>query len=300
MKLTWCLRVGAALATFTLAGCSGGSGDPSNATLSVSLMDAPVDDVTEVHVQIDALWLKPQGGGPAVELPLAGQTMTVDLLELTESNAAVLIDDAVVPAGTYEWLAMDVNAEFDGIYDSYVVTTVGGQEEIQVPSGRVRLVSGFDVEANQAVLLLFDWDLRKGLVDPPGQLGYLLKPAFRMIDVTEFGRLSGTVALPMIMDPDCTADDANVDVGNVVYIYEGSSIVPDDIDGTDPEPVATAAVTQNEAGDYVYSTILLPGTYTVAFTCQAGNDDPEVDDTLEFAAPANVTIATNATAVVDF
>jgi hypothetical protein len=294
------LGVGAALVAFTLAACSGGGGDSSNgATLEVSLMDAPVDGVTEVHVQIEALWLKPQGGN-AIELPLNGQTMTVDLLELTEDNAAILIDDADVAAGSYEWLAMDVNAQFDGIYDSYVMTNVGGQEEIRVPSSRVRLVSGFDVAANQAVRLLFDWDLRKGLVDPPGQPGYLLKPAFRVIDVTEFGRLSGTVAPATISDPECAVDDANVDVGNVVYIYEGASIVPDDIDEIDPEPVATAAVAQNQAGDYVYSTILLPSAYTVAFTCQAGNDDPEVDDTLEFTAPVNAGITADANLVVDF
>lgn len=302
MKVNWHSRVGAVAALATLGACSGGSGDssPNQATLGVSLMDAPVDNVTEVHVQIEAIWLKPQGEGPAFELPLDAPVINVDLLELTQDNAAVLIDDASIPAGSYEWLAMDVNAQFDGIYDSYVVTTIGGQEEIRVPSGRVRLVSGFEVQANQAVRLLFDWDLRKGLVDPPGQPGFLLKPAFRVLDVTEYGALRGTVAVATIMAAECAADDANVDVGNVVYIYDGVDIVPDDIDSTDPEPVATAAVTQNEMGDYVYRTILLPGDYTVAFTCQAGNDEPEADDALAFAAPVNTTIATDASSVVDF
>ena len=68
-------RMGCAFAVLALVGCSGGSGsDPSTqksmSTLSVSLMDAPVDDVTAVYVQIAAMWIKPQGDGPAVQLPL--------------------------------------------------------------------------------------------------------------------------------------------------------------------------------------------------------------------------------------
>jgi hypothetical protein len=287
-----------------LAGCSGGGGsDPAGqgSTLSISLMDAPVDGVTEVNVEIAAIWIKPTGSGPATKLPLTKVPLQVNLLELTEQNAAILIDEAVIEPGSYEWLAMDVNATFDGIYDSYVMTDVGGQEEIRVPSGRLRLVSGFDVPENEAVQLLFDWDMRKGLVDPPGQPGYLLKPAFRMLDVTAYGVLQGTVALNTITDAanDCDADDTDLDVGNVVYVFAGADVDPDDVDGIAADPVATADVTQNTAGDYVYRTLLQPGAYTVAFTCQASNDDPETDETgtpkaIVFRPDQNVTIAGSA------
>lgn len=283
-------RVGAILMTAALGGCSsGGGGGPAEGRLSVSLMDGPVDGVTEVHVQIAALWLKPKGDGPAIELPLAG-LMNVNLLELTADSAAVLLDGAVIAAGEYDWLAMDVNAEFDDIYDSYVMTKTGGQEEIRVPSGRVRLVSGFEVGANEAVEMLIDWSMRHGLVDPPGQLGYLLKPAFRVLDVNEYGVLQGTVAPTTRTALACAADG----VGNVVYIYEGSNAALDDIDGT-ADPIATADVAPNATGDYVYRTVLLPGMYTAAFTCQAGKDGPEAEDTLEFSAPVNVTMTTAST-----
>jgi hypothetical protein len=261
-----------------------------------------------VHVQIAAIWVKPSGAGPAVQLPLTNTPLNVDLLELTADNAALLIDEAAIEAGSYEWLAMDVNAAFDGNYDSYVMTEIGGQEEIHVPSGRVRLVSGFEIEANQAVQLLFDWDMRTGLVDPPGQPGYLLKPAFRMLDVTAYGVLQGTVAMSTIMDAndpnDCTVDDADQMVGNVVYVFAGLDVDPDDIDRIAADPVATADVVQNQAGDFVYRTLLTPGSYTVAFTCQAANDDPEVDETataapVEFLPAVNVTIAGDAV-TVDF
>jgi hypothetical protein len=186
---------------------------------------------------------------------------------------------------------MEVNASFDGEMDSYVMTLIGGQEEIRVPSGRIRLVSGFEVGGGEVVQFLFDWSVRKGLVDPPGQPGYLLKPAFRVLRVDEFGVLSGTVDPMTLEDESCiNDDDMDIAAGNVVYIYEGLDVVPFDVDGADPEPLATADVAQNVDGDYVYRVVLMPGDYTVALTCEAGNDLPESTEDLVFIGPTNVTM----------
>jgi hypothetical protein len=289
-------RAATALAIVGLVGCSGGDAPPAQSRLSVSLMDAPVDGVTAVYVKITSMWIKPQGNGPAVQLPLENAPLTVNLLELTDTNAAILVDEAVIEAGSYDWLAMDVAAERN-VRDSYVMTELGGEEEIElrVPSGRVRLVGGFEVPPNESLQLLFDWDMRQGLVYPPGQNQYLLKPAFRMLDVTAYGVLKGTIAAATVgtsLDPavnNCAADDEDdLDVGNVVYVFEGD-VEPDDFDGTD-DPVATAEAERNAAGDYVYRTLLEPGTYTVVFSCEAGNDvDPEADDDIEFLDPAGTT-----------
>jgi hypothetical protein len=279
----------AALAAAALVGCSGGDSSNDRTSLSVSLMDAPVDGVTAVHVRITGISLKPESG-PAVPLTLANGPRTVNLLELTDTNAAILVDDATIDPGRYEWLSMDVAAEHDGVMDSYVMTATGGQEELRVPSGRVRLVSGFDVPENQATQFLFDWDMRTGLVAPPGLPGYLLKPAFRMLEVTVYGVLSGTVAAETITAAAnaCNSDDANLDLGNVVYIFAGSNVTPDDIDGTG-DPIATADVTPVN-GIYSYRVALTPGDYTVAFTCRAADDEPEADDTLVFLPAVNVGI----------
>jgi hypothetical protein len=235
--------------------------------------------------------------------------LTVNLLELTDTNAAILVDEAVIEAGSYEWLAMDVAAERD-VRDSYVMTETGGEEEIDlfVPSGRLRLVSGFDVAPNQAVQLLFDWDMRQGLVYPRGQGRYLLKPAFRMLEVTAYGVLQGTIAATTVgtsLDPatnNCAADDdLDLDVGNVVYVFEGST-TPNDVDGTD-DAIATVEATPNASGDYVYRTLIDPGTYTVVFTCEGGNDDPEAADDIAFLDPVGATnpvVNTGDATTVDF
>jgi hypothetical protein len=304
--------VAPALATLGLVACSGGGGDSPTPTepskISISLMDAPVDGVTAVYVKITSMWIKPEGG-PAAELPLTTKPMTVNLMELTDTNAAILIDEAVIEPGSYEWLAMDVAAERN-VRDSYVMTETGGEEEIElrVPSNRVRLVGGFEVPPNESLQLLFDWDMRQGLVYPPGQRQYMLKPAFRMLDVTAYGVLKGTIAAATVgtsLDPatnNCASDDkVDLTVGNVVYVFEGN-VTPDDVDGAD-DAIATVEATPNEAGDYVYRTLLEPGTYTVVFSCEAGNDDPEADDDITFLNPVgstNPTTSQGNTTIVNF
>ena len=297
------------LALATLAGCSnGGDSSPDTALLSVSLMDAPVDGVTAVWVRITSIAIKP-AGGPPVELELTKTPIDVDLLALTETNAAILIDEAVIQPGRYEWIAMDIAAQ-PNVRDSYVLTETGGEEEIDlfVPSERLRLVSGFEVSPNEAVQFLFDWDMRQGLVYPPGLGRYLLKPAFRVLDVTEYGVLRGTIAASTVgtsLDPatnDCASDDdEDLDVGNVVYVFEASA-TPDDVDGTD-DPVATVQAARETTGDYTYRTVIAPGDYTVVFTCEAGNDDPTEEDEIAFVNPVGATnpiLNTGNTTTVDF
>lgn len=303
-----------ALASIALVGCSGGGGggdSPRSATLSVSLMDAPVDGVTAVYVRITSMWIKPTNG-PAVQLELTTTPLDVNLLALTDTNAAILVDDAAIQAGEYEWLAMDIAAQ-PNMRDSYVLTETGAEEEIDlfVPSGRLRLVGGFDVGPNEAVQLLFDWDMRQGLVFPPGQGRYFLKPAFRMIDVTEYGVLEGTIAAATVgtsivpATNNCAADDEDLDVGNIVYVFSGAVASDDlnDLDGTD-DAIATIEATRKTNGDYAYRTLIDPGTYTVVFTCEGGNDDAENSDEIEFLHPVGTTknpvVNSGNTTTVDF
>jgi hypothetical protein len=302
---SWLTPLTVAAATLALAACSGSSGDPvtsgtgtQQGSLSLSLMDAPVDNVAELWIRINTVRVKPAGDGPALEYPL-DPALDVDLLTLDEDNAVLLLDSEPVDAGEYNWIELVVDAEFDGTYDSYVMTNTGGQYEVRVPSGSVRLVSGFTVTADGHTRFLVDWDTRRGLVNPPGLPGYLLRPAFRIIDLTEYGVLSGTVAMDLVLDETCT-NDLNLDTGNAVYVYNEHDVVPYDVDGTEPDPVAIINVRQNEFGDYVYSTLLSPGDYTVAFTCQASDDHPDEEDDIEFVGPANVTIEVDGDHVVDF
>ncbi len=54
-------------------------------------------------------------------------------------------------------------------------------------------------------------------------------------------------------------------------------------------------------GMYKYTAGFLEhGNYTVAFTCQASNDNPEVDDAIEYVMPMNATVVAGETTTKDF
>ena len=77
-----------------------------------------------------------------------------------------------------------------------------------------------------------------------------------------------------------------------MYIYSGLGVTtPDDIDGMDPEPVATVAVKRSATGEYTYKTISRRATITVAFTCQAKDDAPTTNDPIAFVKPTGASIA---------
>lgn len=297
---------GLSAAAVLLAACnsSGDGGGSSDGSLSLQLTDAAADEVAEIWVEIDGLRLKPQEG-EVIEVPFSS-ALSVDMLTLTDGNTEQLLDGEPVPAGVYNWMELQVNAEFDGTYDSYVMTHAGGQEEIRVPSGSqtgLRLVSPFTITADQETSLLIDWDMRLGLADAPGQPGYLLRPAFRVIDMTEYGTLSGVVEQALITDGSCT-NDPNTDSGNAVYIYEqfdSQATDPEDIGAAaEPTPVATAAVTQEDDGQHTYQTLLSPAEYTVAFTCQAADDSVDSDDDIAFVEPTDVSVTDGGTHEVNF
>ncbi len=78
---------------------------------------------------------------------------------------------------------------------------------------------------------------------------------------------------------------------NAVYIYTGT-VTPDDLGGAGAVPYTIARVDQ-ETGNCLWgyqSGPLPPGQYTLAFTDQAGNDNPSADDAIVFTGTANVTV----------
>jgi Domain of unknown function (DUF4382) len=293
-----------------LAGCGGGGGGGGSGALSLAITDAPVDGVEQVIVEFTGVTLKPAGGA-AFDVEFDAP-VTVDLKALDAGNSELLLDGEIVPAGRYEWLRLAVNAEFDDRFDSYVVEDGGGQVELRVPSGAnsgLKLVSGFTVVAGGESSFVIDWNLRQGLVKPPGQPGYKLQPALRITDMQEFGSIEGMVDAALVTAESCTSDP-NTGEGNAIYLFAGADIAVDDIDGIDPEPLTIADVRLDEtSGEQRFrATFLAPGDYTLAFTCQAGDDEvpddevpaADVDDPIAFTAGVNATVVADQTVVVDF
>ncbi len=290
-----------------LSACGGGGGD-NVGTLNIAVTDASVDNVTEVWVQFDAVTLKP-ANGPQQYYQYA-TPKTINLKALTNGKFELLLDEQV-PAGEYIWIKLHVNAEFDGIYDSYVVEDGGAQIELRIPPDRLKLGNHFTVLTGGFTAVVFDWNLRMGLTNPVGQPGYKLQPSLRVTDMTEYGNIAGSVD-PALLPPtntSCTSDMNSGD-GNVVYVYEGFDVIPDDVDNITPDPLTTANVRlNNDTGKQEYMVpFLAPGEYTVAFTCQGNMDtmpDPDdvtldVDDLIEFTAGMNAEVNDGLTTIADF
>ena len=270
------IRIEAIVVIAALIGaCSGGS-HSSSGTISVSLMDRPVDSLVELNITVTDFWIKPQGDGPAIQLDMVDTPVTVNLLELSVDNPAIFIDRASIPAGTYNWLEMTVDDSTS--FAAHAMTDEGlmREVEIDVPSNRVRLINNFEVEPNESVRLLFDWDVRKGLTEAVGRGLYILKPVIRVLDVEEFGSVVGEIASETVMASknDCNADspiDMDYTVGNVIYVYE-DAVDPGEIGVVDPY-TTVEAIDEDNDGDYEYRASLMPGTYTIAATCQGSNDE---------------------------
>jgi len=273
-----------ASAAALLAACGGGSdGDNTKTgTLKLSITDSPMDDVQQVWVKFSAVEFKPEGGAPVLNALTPAQSL--NLLELQNGRAAVLVNDVVLTAGRYEWIRLVVD-NVANVRDSYVMTNVG-ECELTVPSGAesgLKMNRGFTLPADGSVALTVDFDLRKSLHAPPGQTsmmgmctqGYLLRPTLRLVQDSEVGAIAGTV------DPLLFKDVAGC--VPMVYVFAdgtnpAGSTTPDDQDGNDPNPVVMANP-DSTSGAYK-AAFLTQGNYTVAYTCSA--DDMNADDSATF------------------
>lgn len=277
-----------------VAACSGGD-NSNDGTISISLIDRPVDGVDALNITVTEFWIKPQGSGPAFQLDMVDTPVTVNLLELSLDNPAIFVQGANIPADTYNWLEMTIDDSSSSA--SHAMTEDGAMVEvdIDVPSDRVRLINNFEVEPNDSVRLLFDWDARKGLTEAVGRNLYILKPVIRVLDVEEFGAIFGEISSTAIMEPanDCNADsttDMDYAKGNVIYVFEGA-VDPGEIGSPDVEVYTTVEAKDGDNdGNYEYRAAVMPGTYTIAATCQGGIDldgDDGLDLTTFFLAPVS-------------
>jgi hypothetical protein len=288
--------INASLAVFLtvlITACN--SSSDGSSSLSLALTDAPVDGATGVVVEFTGVELK-RSGGPAFSIDFDAPRQ-IDLLALQGTDAANLLDNVEVEADSYQWMRLKVNAEANTM-DSFISFEDGSSFSLTVPSGSetgLKLVRGFVVTQGSHASFVIDFDLRKSVVDPVGQVNdYFLKPALRLIDNNEAGHIQGTVT-------NATAELEVCSNGVVVYVYEGLDIVADD-EGSPTSPLTSANVEFNNADNTYGYTVgyLTPMDYTLAITCQAADDLAESDEDIEFIASINATVVADQTTTANF
>jgi hypothetical protein len=92
-----------------------------------------------------------------------------------------------------------------------------------------------------------------------------------------------------------------------VYLFNGTVTAPEDMNSTAAttdanQPISSKAPVPDSQPPYYYQfTFLPPGTYTLAFTCQAAQDNPDQADAVVTFNPITtaITVAANQTTTVD-
>ena len=172
-----------------LAACGGGGGSGSSSdgqgTLRMSLTDAPACydhvyvTVQQVRVHQSSSAEAPDGGW--IDLPLAAP-QRVDLLTLTNGVLSEL-GQTELPAGTYNQirLVLAANGNTAPYANSIVLAGDATNTEIplKTPSGQqsgLKLNAQLDVEANEVLDVVLDFDACKSIVKAGNSGQYLLKP----------------------------------------------------------------------------------------------------------------------------
>jgi hypothetical protein len=319
------------LATFTLSvfliTACGGSDDKAPVddntqlpSFSLSVSDAPVDDLSQVVVCFNQIELKGNGedavfivgnengmiGVNDLCLDNSGDiipnTVGLDLLQYTGSDSIALVDGISIEAGNYTQLRLIMS---DGSYGTDSET--GEKISVSIPSNELKL-DGFIANLGGTVDFTLEFDLNKGMTNPVGQAGYFLKPrGVRLVNNNEAGHIDGTVTETLLIDNQCTPlSDSTTNVASV-YIYEGADLVIDTLednggDETGNLPYASTAVTfDSEQTSYNFEIgFIKAGEYTIAVSCDT-EDDPEVDEEVSFLTSKNVAVISgNTPAQVDF
>jgi hypothetical protein len=170
--------------------------------------------------------------------------------------------------------------------DATVVDDTGAEFPVSLVDGPFVDVD-FAVEDNRRSeeALTLTLDLRQSLAFDDDTDEYTLEPVLRSVRTENAASVSGTVGV------ECPSGTTLAE-GGAVYLYSGSDLEPDDIDGTGVEPYATTRVRQDTlGGDFTYDLRALPsGRYTLAFTCKGDADDLDQNEVLDFSQVQNVSL----------
>jgi hypothetical protein len=262
------LTVILALGLLALAGCDGST---SSGHINLDLTDAPADGATSIVVEFTGVSAQPDSGA-AVHYSFP-QPVQLDLAELQSGVSGSLIQNLTLPAGHYKSLTLELSAT-PGAKDSYVVDSTG-KHGLVFAGGSVSVPGGFDVQADEGSSFIIDFDMRRSVLPPAGaSTDFRLDPKLRMLDARAASNVNGTVPATFAAATGCTP---------VVYVYAGEFASPRDLDAGAPaskQPLTEAPVKLDTAfGPYRFTAAYLPaGVYTLAFTCDAANDDPSKAD----------------------
>ena len=265
------------LLPFAILACSDSSDGDGDGTgrVSIVLTDAP-GNIRAAVVTIDEIYLQGSNGRTV----LRDRDTTVNLLTLA-NDAATIVDQAIVPAGSYEQLRFVISGAYievegDGggseIYATspdYAGLPAGAvvTGELRAPSlgqsGLKVQLGGDDsfVVTEDAAIVLVDFDVSQSFGHQAGNSGrWVMHPVIKGATITTAATIVVNVALGSgVTLPDIGGNPTTLAAFNATVTNSGSTT--ETLQLSDPESDGTWTATFN---------YLLPGTYSVGVTPPAG------------------------------
>jgi hypothetical protein len=264
-------------------------GGDQDATLNVSVTDAPVDTVTAVGVNFTGIELTPSSGSK-VTINLTSQQ--VNLLSLTDGATTALTTNQKIDAGTYTAIRFILSTSTSQD-SSYVDLPDGSRFPLVIPNNGdngLTITKNFTVASSGRLDLVADFDLRRSIAPRTGS-SYSFTPSVRVVDSSQSGNIAGNIDTSLITT-NCTP---------FVYVFSGSAAATSDINGT-AGPIVSVPVKLNVASStYSYRVSFLdPGTYTLALTCNGSIDNPNSSEAVVFSRSGDAVVTANQTKKIDF
>ena len=304
------LGVALSFALMSLQGCGCGfdcnSGNNNNgpAILDLGFSDEALEELKQVVIEVDRITLTRSGNEdvfvesftiPELDATDA-DTFQVDLLQYRGLNQLIVIADLELDARTYS--GIEVELVTGDINNSFVKESDDSLKQLNV-SGSALALPGISLSTgNEAYTIAFS--LAQALRYRSASDDYLLTTeGIRVQDNAVAASITGRVdsALFDTVSP-CDAK-TDPESGNRIYLYAGTSIgegLLGDVhtsgsSNTIPEgtqaPFAVATLAEDSlTGSWQYALGFIPaGDYTLAFSCDAADDDPVDYDGITIPLP---------------
>lgn len=253
------------LFALVLTACGGGSSSISGetGTLYLSLADATTDEYQAVYVTIKEVWVH-VGGNEENDRNwevVASRDETYELLDLVNGVREELGISELL-TGHYTQMRLIIGDVPDnGInifseshpHANYIIDSVGIYHELKIPSGLqsgIKIVNGFDINANETTELILDFDAMRSVVKPGSEDKWLLKPTIKVLDTRDDSIVRGAVA--------GIADETEAVLERVLVSAQTYDPNADDVN-----QVLIHASTLTDVPDGEYSIFIQPGTYNI-------------------------------------
>jgi hypothetical protein len=284
--------------------CNNGNNSSGPAFIDLGLSaDAP-EDLKQVVIEVDSITLVRSGGQDIVidrftidELDVVdADTFQVDLAQYLGLNQLLVTRDLEASAQSYSSVRLEVLD--DDINRSYVQESDDTLKPLNIQGTALNL-SGVSLDSGQGTITI-TFGLAQAIQPRQGSDDYLLATdGIRVQDNATSASLTGRVdsALFDTVAPcDAKEDPEN---GNRIYLYAASGLETgqagdvftsasrNDIPEGTVAPFAVATLTEDAlTGRWQYALGFLPaGDYTLAFSCNAGEDDAVDYDGIQVPLP---------------